>query len=76
MAIQKKCEGGRLFLLLLFSKNFIKSTTAAIVTIKDDLLYIFSEKKFVFNIILHSSLRPRSIYKSLIHKKEQIWKSS
>jgi hypothetical protein len=41
-------EGGRLSIFFsevffLFSKNFIKATTAAIVTIKDDLLYIFSD---------------------------------
>jgi hypothetical protein len=50
-------EAGKLFffeVFFLFSKNVIKSTTAAIVTsIKDDLLYIF--KQFKWNVPSKSS---------------------
>ena len=49
-------QGGFFFpeVFFLFSKNFIKSTTAAIVTsIKDDLLYII--KQFKWNVLSKSS---------------------
>ena len=77
----KKCmrEGGFFFseVFFLFFEKFHQIHYCSFCdSIKDDLLYIFSEQKFVFNIILRSCGRPQSIYKSLIHKKEQIWKSS
>ena len=59
---KKKMWGREAFLLLLFSKNFIKSTTAAIVTLSRMICFISFQSKNLYSILFYVQVEDLKIF--------------
>ena len=63
---KKMDEGGMVFfspeIVFLFSKNFIKSTTAAIVTLSRMICFIFFQSKNLYSILFYVQVEDLKVF--------------